>query len=85
MIIALYTDLIHLWNGFTDSSLVLIQFNNGKGKSVPSPIWAKFSLVPDTSVTHFVLQSLNQYTDETKQCMSLQINTGAKFCSTISF
>ena len=37
MIIALYTDLIHLWNGFTDSSLVLIQFNNGKGKSAPSP------------------------------------------------
>ena len=37
MIIALYTDLIHLWNGFTDSSLLLIQFNNGKGKSVPSP------------------------------------------------
>ena len=37
MIIALYTDLIHLWNGFTEDSLLLIQFNNGKGKSAPSP------------------------------------------------
>ena len=48
-------------------------------------IWAKLSLVLDTSVTHFVLHSLNQYTDETKQCMPVQINTGAKICSTIYF
>ena len=48
-------------------------------------IWAKISSVPDTSVTDFVLHSLNQFTDETKQCMPVQINTGAKFCSTISF
>ena len=47
--------------------------------------WAKISSVPDTSVTYFVLQSLNQFTDETKQCMPVQINTWAKFCSTISF
>ena len=47
--------------------------------------WAKISSVPDTSVTYFVLQSLNQFTDETKQCMPVQINSWAKFCSTISF
>ena len=47
--------------------------------------YAKISLVPDTSVTHFVLHSLFQYTDETKQCMPVQINTRAKFCPTISF
>jgi len=48
-------------------------------------IWAKILSVPDTSVTYFVLHSLIQFTDETKQCMPVQINTGAKFCSTISF
>ena len=48
-------------------------------------IRAKILSVPDTSVTYFVLHSLNQFTDETKQCIPVQINTGAKFCSTISF
>ena len=52
---------------------------------VCSYIRATISWVPDTSVTYFVLHSLNQFTDETKQCMPVQINTGAKFCSTISF
>ena len=47
--------------------------------------WAKSLSVPDTSVISFVLHSLNQFTDETKQCIPVQINTGAKFCSTISF
>ena len=54
-------------------------------KLCANAIWAKISSVPDTSVTYFVLQSLNQFTDETKQCMPVQINTWAKFCSTISF
>ena len=48
-------------------------------------MWATISWVPDTFVTYFVLHSLNQFTDETKQCMPVQINTWAKFCSTISF
>ena len=47
--------------------------------------WAKISSVPDTSVTYFVLHSLNQFSDETKQCMPVQINSWAKFCSTRSF
>ena len=48
-------------------------------------IWAKILSVLDTSVTYFVLHSLNQLTDETKQCMPVQMNTGAKFWPKISF
>ena len=41
----------------------------GKSPPVLRHSRAKISWVPDTSVTYFVLHSLNQYTDETKQCM----------------
>ena len=47
--------------------------------------WAKNLLVPDTSVAYFVMQSLNQSSYDTKQCLPVKTYIWARFYPTKCF